>query len=143
MENTLRREVGKTKFQDLCQKNICKSSEIGDAQFCPYCGIEKKAFMDPIADNYNPPGKHVEIVDCKCERRFKMLTEFLEINWEWLNWPHKPVLTVPDFSKCDNKDERQREQYEFVQRGKRDRDEMIAKKENLKWQLEQTSRSVI
>jgi hypothetical protein len=132
MATTLKEQLANSELWSAVESGIGDSSET-----CPFCGKGKKEFINPMADELNIP--HFELVPCECEERFKMLNEFLEINWEWFNWPHKPVLKVPDYSKGENVNERQKAHWEFVQRVKRERDEMISKKENLKWQLEQTS----
>jgi hypothetical protein len=131
--------MGKTLKEQLSQSPLWSAVDagIGDSsEICPFCGNSKKEFINPLADKLQLP--HLELVPCACERQFKMLNEFLEINFEWLKWPQGKVIDVPDYSKGENTAERQKAQWKFVQGVKRKRDEMTSQSARLKWQLEQT-----
>lgn len=134
MEITLKGALKKTSFLQRCWDGIMNSSQVGEAQFCVYCGDEKKVFLNPLADEFIKNQAHVELVDCECEQRFKMLKEFLEINYEWLNYPGKVPTLVPDYGGCENKDERRMQQKEFVMRAKREYDGMFEKRERIKFE---------
>ena len=137
MEITLKGYIEKSEFWKKVKNDRCKSGEAGEPQYCPFCGKEKETFINPVAEVWHLP--NIELVPCECEKYFKMLNDFLEVNFEWLSWPNRPVLKVPDYAKAENKEERQHSQHEFVILVKKSRDEMSDKREKLKWQIEQSN----
>lgn len=44
-------------------------------EYCKFCGVIKKEFISPKT------GKLI-LLECECEKKFAMLTEVLEINYE-------------------------------------------------------------
>lgn len=126
--------IKKNSFFERCWKSILPSSEVGEAQFCIYCGDEKKVFLNPLAVDNIKNQRGVELVECECEHWFKVLKEFLDINFEWLEYPRTIPKIVPDYGNCENKDERRMQQKDFVLRAKREYDGMVEKRERIKFE---------
>jgi|GEM_PF-4464944 hypothetical protein len=117
------RAIKKIKFLDRCQKNILNSSDMGRPEFCRFCGVEKKVFLNPLAEDMVKNQKSVEVLDCECERRFRHLKDFLEANFEWLEYPRSVPKLVPDRGGESNY-HRER-QANFVKKVKFEFDEMV------------------
>ena len=131
---TISSVIKKNKFFDRCRANILNSGEMGEAQFCLFCGVEKKVFLNVLAQDGDAKQRGVEILKCECERKYDDLKIFLETNFEWLEYPRTIPKLVPDY-KGENNYHREK-QAEFVRNVKREFDEMQTKKNKIKWENE-------
>lgn len=113
-----------TGFLKTCLESIESTSANGPAgaMFCLFCGQEKIAFINPM------PGMGVEILECECERHFKMLEEFLAVNYEWIAYPDKKDKTIPNYDTATNPQYERAKQRAFVLRVKAERDFMLQRK---------------
>ena len=111
---------------------------MGEAQFCLFCGVEKKVFLNVLAQDGDAKQRGVEILKCECERKYDDLKIFLETNFEWLEYPRTIPKLVPDY-KGENNYHREK-QAEFVRNVKREFDEMQTKKNKIKWENENLSK---
>jgi len=139
MQTTISAVIKKTKFFDRCRENILDSHELGDPQFCIFCGVEKKVFLNVLAQDGDANQKGVEILKCECERKYDDLKKFLEINFEWLEYPRTIPKLVPDYKGENNYPREQ--QAKFVRPVKQDFDEMQSKKNQIKWENENSEKS--
>jgi hypothetical protein len=132
MQTTIKDAIKKNTFLQRCWDNTSATGKTGEAQYCIYCGQEKMEFLNPLAEEYIQNQSHIELVECECEQRFKMLGEFLDINYEWLNYPQTVPVIIPDYGNGENKDERRMAQKKFVVMAKIEFDEMIERREKNK-----------
>lgn len=85
------------------------------------------AFTNPIDPKYRPGQKSTVILECECERKFKMLANFLEANKEWQNYPHSKPKNVPNYGVGPNAEERQRAHFALVMRVEQEYQAMVGK----------------
>lgn len=137
METNIRMEIKKNSLLQRCWNNTFLSNQHGAPQFCPFCGTEKMVFFNPLSEDGNETQKSVEILKCDCEKYFKMLNDFFDLNYEWLHYPAIIPKNIPAYS--ENK-ARQIKHAAFVQSIKLKIDTMIAQREKLKWELNNSER---
>ena len=60
-----------------CMRGLSKSTDHSDGEFCPFCGTVKWEFI-------NPNDGRLKLLDCDCEKYFKMINAILHNNGIWL-----------------------------------------------------------
>lgn len=70
--------------------NVSKTSEHGDPVYCKFCKKEKSEVLEPNTEK-------IILLDCQCERHYKMLKEFVTANIEWINSPDDRNKEVPSY----------------------------------------------
>lgn len=107
-------------FMKRCLDGLEPTSTIGpiSTEFCVFCGQEKMAFYDPR------DGGGVSILECECERHLAMLNDFLRVNHEWIDDPHRLGKAVSDY----NSDAERERHAEFVIKAERAVDAMMLRR---------------
>lgn len=82
-------------FMEKAQKGLTKTGKNGKAVFCHFCNDEKYEFWDPRTEK-------IKILQCKCEKHYDMLREFLDANVDWIVKPDNLPDNVIKYQDKDN-----------------------------------------
>ena len=78
-----------------CYQGISSTEDSGNPQYCMFCGDTKNEFLDPRSGR-------IIVLECDCERQFRMFEKFLYANVDWLNNPDSlpnDVVKYKDYHK--------------------------------------------
>jgi len=115
----------KNRFYDLCKSSLYPSGQIGDPQHCVFCGAEKSTFQNPMSKEFLRGQKVTVVLQCRCERHFEMLDEFVEANREWWENPDAIPQKVPHYGTGQNVLEKRVTQRKFVVEARYYRDQLL------------------